>query len=561
MGSPLSLPSSIGPERSRPGAGQVCPKGERSEAQPDRSRPASRAQFALLHPERQLTLDGRAEPLPAPSSALPGPVPAPVPAGQGALFGPKQIELGSGGPGGAAPGLVVATSSQPNAEPAAAKKARPRYVPKSCDACAAEAWSLLSWKRSDPSKRRFFQFKCRNWRHNGECSRFITQRDYSRLREALRPHHVAHVLFLVLTYDPRTAPESLEDQYRQLQPRWQALERLLKRGWAGFPGVGKFDYATYVEGHRDGRPHLNVVIVSKALASYLRSRPPSASDLDPKASHKGQRAPKWFRDLAAHAGFGPLCSLRHARTKDSVASYVTKFAGSVDHPTLEGEVSKLSQLPVHAPQGFRRTRSSYRFLPPIKRTADADSTGCLSKKPLGQLEAEERKREAVAPEREELGMVVRPLRPEERGAGDEVHAPVVVRVPELRAPALPEPSAEVVPAAAAPEGHEGVRALPVERLLPALPPAARDALKAEHRAERKRREAATQPREPTPEETAAAAAFGEQLRERYRLSRARVRWTHFLAAGPPQHDLADATTGEVLAWAPTGAGATPGLQR
>lgn len=496
MGLPLSLPDSIGTERLRPVAGQVCPKGERSEAEPDRSRPASLAQFALLHPERQLTLDGRAEPLLDQGRSVPGAVPDPIPAGQGALFGPKQLELGDRGPGGSAPGLVVATSSQPNAEGEPEKRAPKPYVPKSCVACAHKDWSLVVWNKLSPEKRRFFCFKCRNWRHAGECSKFVTQRDYARLREALKRYHLADLCFLVLTYDPKRAPESLEAQYRELQPRWQALERLLKRGWAGFPGIGKFEYATYVEGHRDGRPHINVIIVSRELATYLRENPPTESDLNPLSNHKGNRAPKWFRDMAAHAGFGPLCSLRHARTKDSVASYVTKFdTKAIAHPTLEGEVAKLSQLPIMAPQGFRRTRSSYRFLPPIKTNREKLTTGALSNKQVEVLEAQERTRIPV--ERPNIGT-------------DSIIGPI----------------------------------LPVEPITGSQA----DVLRGELRRERKRREEATTGgSEPTETERASMQAFNVAMLERFRMERAEEKWSRFLAgAGPPQDVLTDTLTGEVL---------------
>ncbi len=298
-----------------------------------------------------------------------------------------------GGLGGPAPRLVTDRSSHSTS--LGTKRAAPpvAYVPKSCRACEAKTWSIVTWAKTDPSKVRWFCYSCRSWRHAGECARFITQRDYARLVEALKPHHVANILFLVLTYGPK-APESLEAQYRELQPRWKALEQILKRGWSTFPGVGKFEYATYIEAHQTGRPHVNVIIVSRELARYLREHPPSESDLDESASHKGKRAPRWFRDLAARAGFGPMSSLRHAGSKRVAASYVTKFEkGATAVPGLSGEATKLSQLPVWAPRGFRRTRSSKGFLPKLNDLRDPNRTGELKRVPAPALMLE---RQAMA---------------------------------------------------------------------------------------------------------------------------------------------------------------------
>ncbi len=203
----------------------------------------------------------------------------------------------------------------------------------------------------------------------------MSQRDYARLIAALKPHPVEHVLFAVLTYG-RNAPNTLDAQYRELMTRWAALEQFLRRGLRreGFPGVGKFQYAAYVESHASGRPHVNVVIVSPGLAAWLRAHPQSASDRDVRASHRGKRAPRWFRTLARYAKFGHQVSLHHATSHQDAASYVTKFdkGAALTHPGLGGEVTKLSQLPVLAPRRFRRTRASRKFLPPPNFLVEKD---------------------------------------------------------------------------------------------------------------------------------------------------------------------------------------------
>lgn len=253
------------------------------------------------------------------------------------------------------------------------------YVPNSVHLCNSKRLTLATWETTDPAGTLVFtEGKCHSWRHPGGCSRHISQRDYSRLQAALKDCRTGSILFAVLTYDRERAPKDTETQYRELQPRWKRLEELLRRGFGKFEGVGKFEYASYVEAHRDGLPHVNVIIVSPKLARYYEDHPPTESDLNEEAGHGGKRAPHWFRDLASHAGWGSMVSLRPAETKDAVCSYVTKFdKGSVSHPTLEGEVTKLSQTPFVAPRGFRRTRSSKGFLPKLNAQKNESISGSM----------------------------------------------------------------------------------------------------------------------------------------------------------------------------------------
>lgn len=311
------------------------------------------------------------------SGAVPVAVRAPA-AAPGAPEGAR----GAGGPGGAAPGLVRETLSQPTPLGADAGNAPPRpYVPKSCGACEERAWSIVTWRRDAPEAQTWFCYRCRSWRHAGECARWVSQRDFARIREALRPLHVANLLLVVLTLDPKRAPESLEAQYRVLQPMWQRLQRDLSRGTSSVPGVGEFQYVTTVEMHRSGRPHMNVIIHSRELAQHLRERPPTEGD------RKAKRGPKWFRDMAAHAGWGGLAFIGHAKSKDDVASYVTKMEkGEVGSPTLEGEVTKTSQLPIMAPRRMRRVRCSKGFLASATKRKDPDVTGELKQHPTPEAQ-------------------------------------------------------------------------------------------------------------------------------------------------------------------------------
>ena len=63
-----------------------------------------------------------------------------------------------------------------------------------------------------------------------------------------------------------------------------------------------------------------------------------------------------------------------ARSGDSVASYIVKLAG--EGGSTAGELAKLSQAPMTAPERFRRLRSGKRFLPPRRGTKEG-VTGTL----------------------------------------------------------------------------------------------------------------------------------------------------------------------------------------
>ncbi|HSQ03454.1 MAG TPA: hypothetical protein VLN59_05435, partial [Burkholderiales bacterium] len=62
-----------------------------------------------------------------------------------------------------------------------------------------------------------------------------------------------------------------------------------------------------------------------------------------------------------------------ARSSEAIAGYVVKLAGQ--HDAAAGELAKITQAPLNAPERFRRLRSGKGFLPP--RHSDPNVTGCL----------------------------------------------------------------------------------------------------------------------------------------------------------------------------------------
>jgi len=312
----------------------------------------------------------------------------------------------------------------------------PAYV----KACSAGSWHLTG-ARFDPTTYEWLgdwkaPFKCRSWRHAGPCRRWRASQNFARLAAALSRQTTKDICFIVLTLDPSErrvggrrgkAKKDFEirawrgpwEGFQEMRKMWTKFQREITRAW------GKNVYAATVEVTPAGWPHLNVVMVCTGLAKYVGQYPGGAQ--------------RWVVMKAKSNGFGKMATIERAQSKRAVAGYIVKVAGEVEHhardhklvpqasselrrqaeyqvdqqtmfnrvkPTtaqrerLVGEVIKLSQLPMDAPEHFRRIRSSKGFLPPpFKRPG---VTGGLKFEPLpneaqngraeGKPEAENRER-------------------------------------------------------------------------------------------------------------------------------------------------------------------------
>ena len=318
----------------------------RSEAGAVNETRVSSGQFDLLARERQLTLDGREEPILAPPGA--------------------QLE----GPRG-----EVDTRTLPLPLPGVGKQLELR-VPKWMDACEKGAWHLnLKHKTTGQEKR--IGWRCRSWRHQGECARQVARKDFARISESFAKEKPTSLVYLVLTLDQ--AKDEARGMtpllaYRTLVRRWQSLRQWLQRNF------GPTGYVGTVEQHRSGWPHLNVVVSCEEFAAAVRAE-----------DRKHGIAPGWLKGAAVRAGFGYRAWAEAPRDQRELAGYLVKLAHK---ESLTGEVAKLSQLPLASPSGTRRLRSSRGFLPP-STTKTGDWTGELMKfsVELAQnLEAESRKR-------------------------------------------------------------------------------------------------------------------------------------------------------------------------
>jgi len=243
------------------------------------------------------------------------------------------------------------------------RKARPSvpgrvYKPRYILACEQGAWSIASWPRGEKEKAKVRAFKCRSWRHKGECSQWKGAQDFRRIEAALKENPDDWV-YSVLTFDQN---EWFNDfhAYKGLYGCWDKLRKRLEREW------GSFKYIAVCEKHRNGWPHLNILIRNKKLAA-------ACAGTGWKAVRKN-----WLEPHSIESGFGMRTWIEPVRNSEAMAGYVVKLCNTI------GEVTKSNQVPDNAPKNFRRLRCSQGLLPPPYK--DPNFTGALEMQPIEVVE-------------------------------------------------------------------------------------------------------------------------------------------------------------------------------
>lgn len=155
-------------------------------------------------------------------------------------------------------------------------------------------------------------------------------------------------------------------------------------------------WVAVVEAHRSGWPHVNLLVWCPELAELLRAEraermaDPEVADaveLARDAWKRGEPVTHEIRERARRAtvaggavlelleasGWGRQSTAEAARDTEALAGYAVKLAGL--HDAAVGEVAKITQAPLNAPERFRRLRSGKGFLPP--RHVDPEVTGCM----------------------------------------------------------------------------------------------------------------------------------------------------------------------------------------
>lgn len=239
---------------------------------------------------------------------------------------------------------------------------QPKHV-KHCYATGSRDWWIYTWKKEGAAHARRIPYMCQSWRCP-ECKRHDAAVNFARFTEAAAPLKSNGWVFLTLTLkrDCVKSWQSVDTAYKDLSVRtrnfFSRLRRWMKRNeWKAFEN----QWIGVVEAHRSGWPHMHFMIWSPDLASHCRHHPTEGHFLS--------------EELAVHAencGWGARSTLEPGRSAQAMASYLVKLSGEADR--LQGEISKMTQLPTVAPIKFRRLRAGKGFLPPRKKNDEYTGT-------------------------------------------------------------------------------------------------------------------------------------------------------------------------------------------
>jgi hypothetical protein len=132
---------------------------------------------------------------------------------------------------------------------------------------------------------------------------------------------------------------------------------------------GKLEYIMTVEQHRDGYPHINLLLLNPNVYAVCRG----------DGWKRWRNGRGWLGRNAVECGFGLRVWAEPLRNEgaDKLAGYVIALAN---------ESCKLCQLPVNAPKRFRRIRASQKLMP--AKVKDPTVTGGLIKKPIDVVRKE-----------------------------------------------------------------------------------------------------------------------------------------------------------------------------
>lgn len=292
-------------------------------------------------------------------------------------------------------------------------------IPRHVAACQhspdhSERWFVWTWARSAPATQTRVPYSCNSWRCD-VCRRHEAAVTFARITEATAPLDPSGWCFLVLTLDREGYYSGkpwadVNEAYRALGKMTTATLKRIGATWGPDTRLeGKKRLRTVrklgnrwvavVEAHRSGWPHVNLLVWCPELAELLR-REHDARLEDPEiadAVHLSRDAwrlkesvPEQVRALARKAtvlggellelvtacGWGRQSTAEAARSSEAIAGYVVKLAGQ--HDASAGELAKITQAPLNAPERFRRLRSGKGFLPP--RHSDPNVTGCLARR-------------------------------------------------------------------------------------------------------------------------------------------------------------------------------------
>ncbi|MCK4792280.1 MAG: hypothetical protein KAV87_51600 [Desulfobacteraceae bacterium] len=235
---------------------------------------------------------------------------------------------------------------------------------KSQYACYSGRWSIKTWRKDLSGDPNYMRFRCNSWRHAGPCRKHRAAEDFARISQGLSER--SSWTYIVLTYADRTGTP--EDIYALITRGMQSFRQWLTRQY------GKHDYIILVEQHKDGFPHVNMLIHNTAL--HLAT------------AEQFRATRRDARKAAIRSGFGKVFWIDNVdmSKSENMAGYLAKLgADAQDVGKVAGELGKVSQVPLAAPKRFRRLRASRGLLP--KKYKNEEITGEFSTYNITYLKA------------------------------------------------------------------------------------------------------------------------------------------------------------------------------
>ncbi len=218
------------------------------------------------------------------------------------------------------------------------------YYVEACERCA---WHIQTWRKDGDGEISYIPYKCRSWRHEGECRLWKGAQDFVRISEGMNKRDEwSH---LTLTFRQRGERLSVKTFKRGLAC-WSKLRKRIIRAY------GDMKYIQTWEVHRSGWPHVHIAISNHTLYDLPKQHPKALFNI-------------MLGSAAQACGFGRIGELSPLRDEKAFAGYLCKLARE-----LTG-AGKEYQVPVKAPRHFRRIRASVRLLPPPHKNPDI--TGML----------------------------------------------------------------------------------------------------------------------------------------------------------------------------------------
>ncbi len=218
-----------------------------------------------------------------------------------------------------------------------------RIVPfsRSVQLCESRSALIYSWPTGHPEQASFSLFKCRSWRHTGDCQRWRGAQDFVRCSEAVLALGL-HWVYLVFTFDQ----SKFKNEWAAYRAGIFLWKKFLKRLVYRFGPVAYLQ--TWEKNVKTDFPHVNVAIFNEKIWA--------ACEGDGWRSFR-----KEWNSIAIECGFGLrfwVEPLRAGRSLD-LAGYLTKLSRELTGAGIK------NQVPVNAPPHFRRIRASRGLLPPV----------------------------------------------------------------------------------------------------------------------------------------------------------------------------------------------------